>query len=58
MFQPIDFEFTSRDTSQHNSLPELAVPYLAENAHAMMVGAMMSDDLKSKVALKAKSCAT
>ena len=27
--QPLDFEFTSRDTPQHNSLAELAFPYLA-----------------------------
>ena len=32
ILQPIDFEFTSRDTPQHNSLAELAFPYLARKA--------------------------
>ena len=36
--QPIDFEFTSRDTPQHNNLAELAFPYLAGEARAMMGG--------------------
>ena len=27
--QPIEFEYTSRDTLQHNGLAELAFPYLA-----------------------------
>ena len=58
VLQPIDFEFTSRDTPQHNSLAELAFPYLAGKARAMMGGAMVPDDLKSKVALEAISCAT
>ena len=58
MLQPIDFEFTSRDTPQHNSLAELAFLYLAGKAHAMMGGAMIPDNLKSKVALKAIFCAT
>ena len=56
--QPIDFEFTSRDTPQHNSLVELAFPYLARKARAMMGGAMVPDNLQSKVALEAISCAT
>ena len=54
MLQPIGSEFTSRDTPQHNRLAE---PYLARKAHAMMGGAMVPDDLKSKVALNAISCA-
>ena len=58
VLQPIDFEFMSRDTPQHNSLAELAFPYLAGKARAMMGGAMVPDDLKSKVALEAISCAT
>ena len=41
MLQPIDFEFTSQDTPQHNSLAELAFPYLARKARAMMGGAMV-----------------
>jgi hypothetical protein len=56
--QPIDFEFTSRDTPQHNSLAELAFPCLAGKARAMMGGTMVPEDLKSKVALEAISCAT
>jgi hypothetical protein len=55
--QPIDFEFTSQDTPPHNSLVELGFPYRAGKAHAMMGGAMVPDDLKSKVALEAISCA-
>ena len=39
--QPIDFEFTSRDTPQHNNLAELAFPYLAGKARAMMGGAQV-----------------
>ena len=31
VLHPLDFEFTSQDTPQHNSLAELAFPYLAEN---------------------------
>ena len=58
ILQPIDFEVTSRNTPQHNSLAELTFPYLAGKAHAMMGEAMVPDDLKSKVALKAISCAT
>ena len=58
MLQPIGFEFTSRDTNQHNSLVELAFLYLARKTRAMMGGAMVPDVLKSKVALEAISCAT
>ena len=58
MLQPIDFEYTSQDTPQHKSLAELAFPYLAGKAHAMIGGAMVPEDLKSKVTLKAISCAT
>jgi hypothetical protein len=57
MLQPIDSEFSSHDTPQHNSLAELAFPYLVRKSRAMMEGAMVPDDLKSKVALKAISCA-
>ena len=34
--QPIDFEFTSRETPQHNNLAEVAFPYIAGKARAMM----------------------
>jgi len=58
MLQPIDFEFMSRNTPQHNILAEFAFPYLVAKARAMMGGAMVPDDLKSKVALEAISHAT
>jgi hypothetical protein len=48
--QPLDFEFTSGDTPQHNSLAELAFPYLAGKASVMMVAARVPEDIKSKVA--------
>jgi hypothetical protein len=53
ILQPIDIEFTSRDTPQHNSLAELAFPYLAGKARAMTGGAIVPDNLWSKVALEA-----
>jgi len=34
--QPIKFEVTSRETPQHNNLAELAFPYIAWIARAMM----------------------
>ena len=34
--QHVNFEFTSRDTPQHNKLAELAFPYLTGKARAMM----------------------
>ena len=56
ILQPIDFEFTSHDTPQHNSLAELAFLYLAGKVRAMMGGAMVPDNLWSKVPLEAISC--
>ena len=56
--QPLDFEFTSRDTPHHNSMTELAFPYLAGKARAMMGAARVPEDIKSKVALEAIACAT
>ena len=58
MLQPLDFEFTSHDTPQHNSLAELAFPYLAGKVHAMMGGTLVPDKLHAKVALEAIACAT
>ena len=58
ILQPLDFEFMSHDTPQYNSLAELAFPYLAGMAHAMMGGAMLWDKMCGKVALKAIACAT
>ena len=54
----LGFEFTSQDTPQHNSLAELAFPYLAGKAQAMMGAARVPEDIKSKVALEAIACTT
>ena len=51
MLQHIDFEFTSCDILQHNSLAELAFPYLAGKACAMMGGAMMPDAISCSTQL-------
>jgi hypothetical protein len=58
ILQPIDFEFTSRDTPQHNCLAELAFPNLAGKARAMMSAAHCSDDAKGKIALECIRTAT
>ena len=58
ILQPIDFEFTSRDTPQHNSLAELVFPYLAGRACRMMGGARVPGELRAKVAIEAITCAT
>ena len=52
------FEFTSRDTPQHNNLAELAFPYLAGRARAMMGAAHIPDDSRGKVSLEVLKCAT
>ena len=54
----LDFEFTSRETPQHNSLAELAFPYIAGTTRAMMGDTMVPDDLHAKVAFEAIACAT
>ena len=56
--QPVEFEFTSRDTPQHNNLAELAFPYLAGRSRAMMGAAHVPDESRGKVALEALNCAT
>jgi hypothetical protein len=58
ILQPLDFEFTSCDTTQHNSLPELAFSYIAGTAHTMMGGALVPDYLHEKVALEYIACMT
>jgi hypothetical protein len=58
MLQPIDFEFTSRDTPQHNCLAELAFLSLAGKARAMMSAAHCPDDAKGKNALECIRTAT
>ncbi len=57
-FHPVDFEFTSQDAPQHNYLAELAFPYLAGNARAMMGTAYIPDDVCGKMAIEAIKCAT
>ena len=54
----IEYEFTSRDTPQHNNLAELAFPYLAGRARAMMGAAHMPDDSRGKISLEVLKCAT
>ena len=56
--QPLDFEFTSRDTPQHNSLAETSFPYIAGKARAMMGAAHVPTDIRGKVAIEAIKCAT
>ena len=56
--QPVDFEFTSRDTPQHNNLAELSFPYIAGKARAMMGAAHVPDDVRGKLAIEAIKCAT
>ncbi len=46
--QPLEFEFTSQDTPQHNSLAELVFPYLAGKVHAMMGEARYPRTLRPK----------
>ena len=56
--QPINFEFTSRDTSQCNSLAEVAFPYLVGKARAMMGAANMPPGKRRFVVIEALKCAT
>ena len=56
--QPIDSEFSSRDTSQHNNLAELIFPYIAEIGRAMMSVANIPTGTRGKVAIQAIKCAT
>jgi hypothetical protein len=58
ILQQLDFEFTSCDTPQQNSLAELAFPYIAAMACVMMGGTLIPDDLHVKVALEAIACMT
>lgn len=51
VLQPVEFEFTSRDTPQHNSLAEVAFPFLAGRARAMMGAANVPDDSRGKLSL-------
>ena len=56
--QPIEFEFTSQDTPQHNSLAEVAFPYLAGKSRAMIGAANMPPEKRRFVVIEALKCAT
>ncbi len=58
VLQPLEFEFTSCDTTQHNSLVELVFLCLAGKACSMMGGALVPDELHAKVAIEEIACAT
>ncbi len=55
--QPVEFEFTSRDTPQHNSLAELGFPNMSGKARALMGSANVPLDMRGKVAIEAIKCA-
>eukprot|EP01082_Thalassiosira_pseudonana_P000277 g29.t1 g29 contig1:64548-67487(+) len=56
--QPLDFQFTSRDTPQHNSDAETSFPYLAGCSRAMMGAAYIPGGVRGKVVIEALQCAT
>ncbi len=57
--QSVNFEFTSQDTPQYNTLAELAFPYLTGKARAMMRAAHIPDDVRGKLAIEAiANCAS
>ena len=56
--KPLDFEFTSRNTPQHNSLVKSSFAYIAGKGRAMMGAAHIPTKVWGKVAIKAIKCAT
>ena len=56
--QPLEFEFTSYDTPQHNNLAELAFLYLAGQARAMIGAAHVPNDVQGKVTIEVLKCTT
>jgi hypothetical protein len=58
VLQPFHFDYTSQDTPQHNSLVELAFPYLSGKTQATMGGTLVLGNACRKVAFKAVPCAT
>ena len=56
--QPIKFEFTSRDTPQHNGLVELSFPHISGHARVLMGATGIPIHIRSKVAIEAIKCAT
>ena len=53
--QPVDIEFTSRDTPQHNSRAETSFPYIAGLARASLGAANIPTDVRGKICLEAIS---
>ncbi len=51
--QLVDFEFTSRDTPQHNSLAESSFPYIVGLERAMMEATHVPLNIRGKVAAEA-----
>eukprot|EP00985_Skeletonema_marinoi_P020006 scaffold11691_cov76-Skeletonema_marinoi.AAC.1 len=51
--QPVDFEYTSRDTPQHNSLAEVAFPYLAGLGRAMLDTANVPEEERGRLVTQA-----
>ena len=56
--QPIDSEFTSCDTPQHNNLAELSFPYIAGIVSAMASEANIHTGTRGKKAIQTIKCAT
>ena len=55
--QQIDFEFTSKDTPQHNNLEELLFPYIPGIARAMLSAANIHVGTRGNVTIEAIKCA-
>jgi hypothetical protein len=51
--QPIKFEFTSRDTPQHNSLVELMFPNIVNKAKAAMLACFVPLEMKANICIEA-----
>ena len=54
---PINFEFTSTDTPQHNSKAETSFPTIAGRSRAMINAARVPDSARGKVAIQAITAA-
>lgn len=55
--QPVDCEFTSKGTPQHNSPAENSFKTVSGRARAMMSAANLPDEIRGKVAVEAIMCA-
>ena len=56
--QPIDFEYTARDTPQQNSRAEVSFPALAGRARAVLNGANAPIETRAKLSIEAISLVT